>query len=257
MRVMTFNLRFDNVEDGPNDWLYRRDLVLRLINSHAPTILGTQEGMWSQLTFLKEHLTDYELYAPDRHFDEVCQYPTLFVRKGEVDTWEGAEFWLSKTPETPGSKDWDSAFPRMMSYARLSLSNTDQRFWAVVTHLDHMGAEGRYNQAKIIAEWVKQREEPVILMGDFNDHPGSAVHNVLTSSEVKLMDSWEVLGRPEDEESYTHHGFEGVPKQTRMDWILVSPHFRVRDAMIVRDHFRDRYPSDHFPYAVDLETSKA
>jgi endonuclease/exonuclease/phosphatase family metal-dependent hydrolase len=61
------------------------------------------------------------------------------------------------------------------------------------------------------------------------------------------------LGREEDEKSMTHHGFTGMPKKTRMDWILVSKHFRVIDAQIIRDNSEGSYPSDHYPYMVDLE----
>jgi endonuclease/exonuclease/phosphatase family metal-dependent hydrolase len=61
------------------------------------------------------------------------------------------------------------------------------------------------------------------------------------------------LERGEDESSYTQHGFTGVGAKGRIDWILVSGDFRVLDATIGRDHEGGRYPSDHFPYWVDLE----
>jgi endonuclease/exonuclease/phosphatase family metal-dependent hydrolase len=253
MRIMTFNLRFENSNDGANEWLHRREMIVDLIGRHSPGILGTQEGKWSQLTFLREHLPEYELYAPQREVNDICQYPTLFLRKGEIDGLEGSEFWLSKTPEVLGSKDWDSAFPRMMSYARVTPSGENRPFWVAVTHLDHIGAEARLGQSGILAQWVRKRKGPVILMGDFNDHPGSPVHRLLTSPLTGLQDSWQILEREEGRSSYTHHGFKGTPQKTRMDWILVSSHFRVLNAMIIRDNREGRYPSDHFPYALDLD----
>jgi endonuclease/exonuclease/phosphatase family metal-dependent hydrolase len=51
----------------------------------------------------------------------------------------------------------------------------------------------------------------------------------------------------------THHDFHGNCCKFRMDWILVTPEFRVLDAFIVRDHMNGRYPSDHFPYTVNLD----
>lgn len=47
----------------------------------------------------------------------------------------------------------------------------------------------------------------------------------------------------------------GTLQKARIDWVLASPHFRVTDARIIRYRFEDRYPSDHFPYMVDLSTS--
>jgi len=253
MIVMTFNIRFDNKMDGLNAWSSRRKLITDLIMKYRPAILGTQEGMWSQLTYLENSLPDYSLHAIHRTLDNICQYPTLFFNKYGFKVLEGSEFWLSETPEVHRSKSWDSAFPRMMSYARVREFNTGNDFWVAVTHLDHVGAEARYQQAKIITEWVKTRTGPVILMGDFNDSPGSPVHELLTSPETGLQDTWNILGKKEDGSSFTHHKFTGLPQKARMDWILISDHFRAIEAEIIRDHVEDRYPSDHFPFLVKLD----
>ena len=253
MYVMTFNIRFDNEMDGLNAWPLRRELVTGLIKKYNPSILGTQEGMWSQLTYLRDHLQDYRLHAPQRTIDAKCQYPTLLFHSHHFEVHEGGEFWLSLTPDIHLSKDWDSAFPRMMSYARVSTFSGKGPFWLAVTHLDHVGSEARYQQAKIIADWVKKRTEPVVLMGDFNDRPGSPIHGLLTSTETGLKDSWNGLGYGEGTDSFTHHKFTGSPQETRMDWVLVSPHFKIMAADIIRDNADGRYPSDHFPYMVELD----
>ncbi|MBW2636210.1 MAG: endonuclease/exonuclease/phosphatase family protein [Deltaproteobacteria bacterium] len=256
MRIVTFNLRFENDNDGLNGWSYRRKSVARLIERYAPSILGTQEGKLSQLSYLQENLPAYAIHTPDRIRDDVSQCPTLFIKHDAFEVLEGKEEWLSKTPDVHLSKDWDSAFPRMMSYAKLLHKESSTYLWVAVTHLDHIGIEARYNQAKIIANWAKNRKGPVILMGDFNDNPGSPVHEVLTAPDTTLQDTWQILKRKENQESFTNHGFDGIPQKTRMDWALVSPHFHVTDAAIIRDNVAGRYPSDHFPYCVDLEWEK-
>lgn len=252
MRVMTFNLRFENDQDGDNAWFYRKEMVVRMIERHAPVILGTQEGRWSQLLYLDEQLADYRLHAPERVIDDTCQYPTLFYREDLFELEEGAEFWLSETPHVHRSKNWDSAFPRMMSYAGFRSKTGNILLWVAVTHLDHIGAEARYQQARMLAEWVTERNGPTILMGDFNDHPASGVHQALCNDTTGLRDTWQTLGKSEDEASKTHHGFKGIPDKTRMDWILVSDHLRPTEALIVRDQEAGRYPSDHYPYEVNL-----
>jgi len=253
MLIMTANLRFENDRDGENSWLHRRDLVVQVVRKYLPSILGTQEGTTSQLSYLQENLPDYRIHAPNRLLDATCQYPTLFYRLDHFQFIEGNEFWLSKTPEVHRSKNWDSAFPRMMSYALLGDLSIHRKLWAVVTHLDHIGVEARLEQARIISSWVQQQTEPIVLMGDFNTGPDSWVHELLTSDESGLHDSWQTLMRAEDDQSLTHHGFVGVPQKGRLDWILVSRHFVVRDAAIIRDQFDGRYPSDHFPYTAQVE----
>lgn len=253
---MTFNIRFENDNDGLNGWSYRRKSVARLIERHAPSILGTQEGKHSQLIYLQKKLPAYVINIPGRISDDSAQCPTLFIRKAEFEVLEGREQWLSTTPDVHLSKDWDSAFPRMMSYAKLRHNKSGVHLWVVVTHLDHIGTEARLNQATMIANWVETVKGPVIIMGDFNDSPDSPVHQALTAPETTLRDTWQILKRKENQESFTSHGFDGIPQKTRMDWILVSPHFNVTDAIIIRDNKAGRYPSDHFPYCIDLEWKK-
>jgi endonuclease/exonuclease/phosphatase family metal-dependent hydrolase len=252
MLVMTFNLRFENETDNENSWSKRRDMVTGLIRRYSPSILGTQEGMGPQLDYLKDNLPEYCLYAPQRTMDDISQYPTIFFRRDEFVALDGGEFWLSKTPNAHRSKDWDSAFPRMMSFCLLRPVGGGADLWAAVTHLDHLGKQARHEQAKIIADWVIRRNGPVILMGDFNDSPGSSAHSVLTAPETGLIDTWQARNLEEGAGSFTHHSFTGVARQARMDWILVSNHIGVADAQIIKDHIENRYPSDHFPYMARL-----
>ena len=256
MRVMTFNLRFENDRDGDNAWENRRDQVVDVVKAYRPDILGTQEGKWNQLMFLKENLPDYRAHLPEREPDPVVQSPTLFVKDDRLEITGGRDFWLSTTPDVHLSKDWDSAFPRMLSYARLWDKKCEKVFYAGVTHLDHMGAEARYNQAKIAAEWANELDLPVMLMGDFNDTPDSGVHRVLTRPETVLSDTWALLEKTEGPDSFTHHGFKGVPQVARMDWILVSAAFNVVEARVIYDQEKGFYPSDHFPYMAVLSWSE-
>ncbi|MFZ2630910.1 MAG: endonuclease/exonuclease/phosphatase family protein [Desulfosalsimonadaceae bacterium] len=251
MRVMTFNLRFENEDDGGNAWACRREMVVEIINRYQPDVLGTQEGKWSQIHYLAEQLPDYEPFLPGRKPDPVIQCPTLFFRKQTVAIITGGEFWLSETPEVHLSKSWDSAFPRMMSWAEVRVVNCASTIIAAVTHLDHIGALARLEQARIIAEWSARQASPIVLMGDFNDAPASPAHKALTG--VRLHDTWWTAENNDGPSSFTRHRFDGIPQVARLDWILADPCFQVRDARIILDHSDGRYPSDHFPYMADLD----
>lgn len=253
VRAMTFNLRFENDFDGDNKWGNRCELLAKTILKYGPDIVGTQEGKPSQLDFLCERLSGYRISAESRRWDHECQYPTLFYLKQSFRFLEGGEFWLSETPAIHRSKSWDSAFPRMMSYAHLEVRATGQRLWSLVTHLDHISERARIEGAKMIRTWAFARKGAAILVGDFNDSPGSEVHQVLTLPNGPFLDTWESLRRQEDEGSYTQHGFTGVGAKGRIDWILATPELQVLEASVGRDHEEGRYPSDHFLYCVDLK----
>lgn len=253
IRVMSFNIRFENPTDGADAWFYRRDLIALVVTRYKPAILGTQEGRWNQLLDLKERLPSYCLHAPGRTIDETCQYPTLFVLGDTFNILEGDEFWLSETPRIHRSKSWDSGFPRMMSFAKLRHASSGRAIWACVTHLDHLGAEARLRQAAMIADWAAAIEAPLIVMGDFNDGPFSETHAILTQEKTRLRDTWTAIGMEDGLQSATSHGFTGIPKKQRIDWVLASPEFSVKAVSIIRDDFEGRYPSDHFPILADLE----
>jgi endonuclease/exonuclease/phosphatase family metal-dependent hydrolase len=257
MRVMTFNIRFENDQDGANSWIYRRDLVVKLIEKYDPDILGTQEGRVSQLAFLDGRLAQYKMHAPSRVLDDTCQYPTLFFHKNRFNIIEGEEFWLSKTPKVHRSKNWDSAFPRMVSTARVEHLDSGQAFFTAVTHLDHMGRKARLKQAEIIARWVRGRTVPVILMGDFNDGRNRMPMGRWPTGKRGFRTPGKRWAMPKGSESFTHHAFTGEPKKSRIDWILTTtPPYPV-DAEMVHDHFDGRYASDHFPYYVDLSWERS
>jgi len=55
--VMTYNLRFAS-PNPPNAWPTRRPLVREAIQSVAPDVLGTQEGLYGQLKDLASDLPE-------------------------------------------------------------------------------------------------------------------------------------------------------------------------------------------------------
>jgi len=253
MRVMTINLRFPNPEDGDNFWYVRRKAVIKLILCYSPDLLATQEGTRAQLNYLGRELAGYGLFEKNRVWDDRCQYPTIFYKRSAVAGYDGGEFWLSKTPGVHLSKDWGSAYPRMISFMRASKSGSKRFFWFATTHLDNISSNARMHQATIIRKWIEEKEEPVILAGDFNDVPGSDVYRILVKPTGPLVDSWKELGKPEDQSSLTHHGFTGIPQWGRFDWILLDDRLNPLKGDLVREEVDGRYPSDHFPYWVDVK----
>ena len=118
--------------------------------------------------------------------------------------------------------------------------------------MDHVSAEARSGQARVLRDLVEQENSdalPVILVGDFNDVPGSAPYDTLTSS---LKDVW-FNTHPHDAGEGTWHGFSGKAQKGRLDWILASPEVQAREAGILRNSYQGRYPSDHFPVKAVLE----
>jgi endonuclease/exonuclease/phosphatase family metal-dependent hydrolase len=252
MRLMTFNIRFLNSVDGPNDWEYRKELVLEVFWTYLPDLVACQEVTVPQLEYLATHLTGYKPFIEHRHIDPTCQYPTIFYRPETIVPGGGDEIWLSETPRVHRSKSWGSAFPRMVTYGLFREAHRDFWFYFADTHLDHVSGQAREHAALILRDLFRGLAKPTILAGDFNDLPESAVHQTLTGEGSSFRDSWEILGRSEAG-ICTRHMFNGEFCGGRIDWILLTDPFQLKEAQIITYNQADRYPSDHFPYYVDLE----
>jgi len=251
MRVLTFNLRFANPEDGSNRWEYRRELVVETILSLNPDLVGTQEGTVPQLEYLTGQLPGYLPLVAHRQVDPTCQYPTIFYRRG-LKVRDSGEFWLSETPHVHRSVSWDSAFPRLVTYGLFQQAGRDLWFYFSNTHLDHISSRARLHGARLIREFFLEKKEPLILAGDFNEPPDGAVFQEFTGSGGGLLDTWRAL-HPPGQDSPTQHNFYGQPRGHRIDWILFTPPFRVTKAEVVEYNNAGRYPSDHFPYVAEVE----
>lgn len=253
LRVMTFNVRFDNPDDGIHAWPYRKKLVVETIMDERPDLLGTQECTATQLSYLMEHLEGYRPSIPQRPKDDdpMVQMPTIFYRMESVKPILCGEFWLSQSPAVYKSKSWGAAFPRLFTYGKFKPRKWRTFFWFANTHLDHISADARLEAARMIRSWFSRKKVPVILVGDFNEPPEGPVHGILTEGPSALRDVWRgkaSLGQGDD--SSTIHHFTGRGKGGRIDWILASPSIIALEAHLVRRE--EGFPSDHFPLVAKL-----
>lgn len=252
MRVMTFNLRFANPVDGPNEWQHRKELVVDTILAYGPALVGTQEGTVPQLDYLTEHLPGYAPLTAHREVDPTCQYPTIFYRTEGLKVKESEEFWLSQTPRVHRSLSWESAFPRMVTYGLFQETGRDWWFYFINTHLDHISAPARFHGGGMIRDFFLPLKAPMILVGDFNEPPEGAVYQQLIGPDSPFQDTWRAV-HPHGEEAPTQHAFDGRPRGSRIDWILVTAPFEVVEAQIITANQAGRYPSDHFPYVAEVK----
>jgi endonuclease/exonuclease/phosphatase family metal-dependent hydrolase len=249
---MTFNLRFATPVDGPNEWEFRKELVVEVILKHRPDLLGTQEGTVPQLQYLAEQLPGYQPLTSHRQVDPTCQYPTIFYLADRFHVQESNEFWLSETPAVHRSRSWGSAFPRLATYGLFQETGRTINFYFINTHLDHISSAARFQGARMIRNFFFSLNLPIILVGDFNEPPGDPVYQELLGGGSPLRDTWRAL-HPPGQEATTQHGFDGSLKGSRIDWILAALPFQIRRVAIVTDKQNGRYPSDHFPCEAEVE----
>ena len=184
--------------------------------------------------------------------DTALEMAPLVFRSGRFDLLGAGWFWLSDTPDIPGSRSPGAAFPRTLTWVRLGCRQTGRELVFANTHFDYQPAAIDAN-ARVLGHWLIQLgpETPLVLTGDFNADKESAAYQLLTA-ESGLQDAYAAV-HPHDPAAPTFHGFGRAAPPTAIDWILVSPHFRIQDAWIDRARQGELYPSDHYPLVAVLD----
>ena len=275
IRVMSFNIRYGTAKDGENAWPYRRKMVFDVISKHRPDIVGMQEVLNGQRSELLGALPEYESLGTGR-FDGMLrgEFSPIVYRKDRFEVLEDGQFWLSDTPDVPGSKSWGNAITRICTWARMRDRATGQSFYFYNTHLDHRSPPSQQRSAELIAQRIAthdHKDDPVILTGDFNANEDTSTIRFLKGEierafektaglppSPKLRDSFRVL-HPDATNVGTFNGFRGERSRGKIDYVLVSADVQIVSAEIVHDNTDGRYPSDHFPVktTVRLEPSDA
>ncbi len=258
IRVMTFNLRTAEAADGENAWPLRRELAFERIRAFDPHLLGLQECHDAQQAAdIRAELAGYEFIGVRRGVPPApLEMTPALVRKDAFEVLERRIFWLSRTPEVPGSTSWGSAYVRSAVQLRLRHRTSGLELAWINTHFDYTPIAVR-ESARLLRRQVEALplELPVLVNGDFNAGKRSAAYRELlgAGSPRPLADAFR-LAHPGERKEGTFHAFGKLPFAQAIDWLLVSPHWRVLEAGIDRTGGPDRWPSDHYPVwaVVDL-----
>jgi endonuclease/exonuclease/phosphatase family metal-dependent hydrolase len=263
LRLMSFNLRYETPEDlGARSWRQRIPGATRMIRRLQPDCIGVQEALHGQVADFRASLPDYEFFGVGREDGRRDgEYSGIFYRKDrfQSDPADCGTFWLSDTPEVPGSRTWGNEIPRVATWVRLIDLATGRGFYVYNTHWDHQNQPSREQASLLIASRIDARKhagEPVALIGDFNSIEANPGMIYLTGRRTRiageerawangLLDTYQAL-RAGETDRRTLHLWSGSREGTlKVDHILVSRGAEIVEAEIVSDD--KSVVSDHFP----------
>jgi endonuclease/exonuclease/phosphatase family metal-dependent hydrolase len=257
---MTFNILTGGSDAHVGPWEKRKSSLVSHIRRFQPDLLGTQEALAYQAAYLRQELPEYGWAGAGRDDGaERGQQTAVFYRLDRFWMVREGHFWLSKSPDVPGSKDWFSLVPRTASWVELrSREDPSQTVFLFNTHFDPLSGMARWKSASLLRERIHEiaGDRPVIVTGDFNAHAGAQVYREVLGGESAadpiLLDSYrEVHPQPAKNEG-TYHFPGGLRIGRRLDWILHTPHLRAAECRIDASADDGRYPSDHFPVTAVL-----
>ena len=258
IRVMSFNLRYGAAKDGDNEWDLRKSLLADTINAFQPDLLGVQETLDFQASFLKERFPEFTYIGRSRDQNPVGgEQCGILFRSDRFHKLVEGYFWLSQTPDRPGSQSWDAAYPRMATWIKLWDRENRRSFYVLNTHFDHVGEQARAESATLIRKFLDELppDNDFIVMGDFNTGEKSTPYKTLFIAEdnnARLVDTFRVANPTASSAEGTFNGFKGTDTGDRIDWIGASRNLLTQTATIDKTSRDGRYPSDHFPISAVL-----
>ncbi len=262
LSLMTFNIRFGSADDGPNHWNLRKKMVFDVIKDQAPDVVGLQEALDFQIEQIKAAVPGYAHLGVGRDDGKSeGEFTAILYRSDRLAVLDSNCFWLSDTPEVPGSITWGNACTRICTWGRFQDKITGQHFYLYNLHLDYASQVSRDKGVALILQRIGQRPspDPVFITGDFNaDENNSAIKaikNATVSAQIRsdstpqtvhFIDTFRRL-HPDAQQVGTFNQFRGIDTGGKIDFIWALEGIKVLKAEILHTNTEGRYPSDHFP----------
>jgi endonuclease/exonuclease/phosphatase family metal-dependent hydrolase len=220
LRILAYNTHHGAGLDEALD-LERIAGVIRSVNPHLVTLQEIDVGV--ERTGIVDQSAAY---------GDLTEMDALF---GDFMPYQGGEYGMALLSNLP-ILEWenirlpDGAEPRTTLAARITLPATGRELWVAGIHL-YRTEEERLAQARATADFFQGTTLPVILAGDFNSQPGTAVMDF-------LGESWSV-----PEKGGIPFTFPADGPEREIDFILIRPgeafrvlEYRVLDETVASDH---------------------
>lgn len=237
IRVGTLNCR-----NTANGWRRRRHVLLPQLVELDPDVIGLQElRRWpSQGGWINRALND-------RVGDDAPYGSQRTHKTGVFRLWEGIGV-LSRLPII--ERDWLDLqiHNRVATHVAVELPGGGVLDF-YNTHLSSKTPEARTAQARLLLQWLAERaENPQVLVGDFNAHPGEPAIGLLTERLRSAHTA--VHGREPDKTVPTPLRGPAQGPEAVLDYIFVNERVDVHDAFVTFERSAPDDPrlvaSDHY-----------
>lgn len=258
LKVMSFNVRFDNPDDGINAWPNRIPLVEKYMKDEMPDIVGMQESLYHQNEDLLQIMPGYAYVGTGRDDGEKGgEFSPIFFRTDVFELLDHSQFWLSETPDAPGSIGWAAVLPRVVAWAKLMHRENGKELFVFNTHFSHVSDEARRKGMEFLSDQIEAiaSNNRVILTGDFNILKGSELYHEMLeryAQQNNLKNAELITGEAYNSDLGTFNAFRHEIDPRVIDFIFIDDNFTVEKYSIDKVMDGDIFISDHWPVKVQL-----
>ena len=256
--ILDLNIRYLNDIDLVNVWDLRKEAFIQcLLNSYAD-IFFFQEITHTQYDYIDENLSSvYEFVGIYRDSTDKSEKCSISYNIFKYTLIEWGQFWLSSTPNLPGSNDFQNFFPRICTWAALRQINGFEIILFNI-HLDHVNFDAHLPCINVALEESEKILEKfpqihfVVLGGCFYCEEDDPVIDRIKSYNYK-----EVMIEN------TFHDFTGEADR-HWDYLFYKEQGNIETNIVLRKAFvmkkdgtiseeKKQYISDHYPCYAEFQ----
>lgn len=248
MKIMTFNLRYDNETDGKHSWSFRQGALLKMIRKQKADVIGTQETTDRIYAFLKFHCRSYHLVGDGRNADRKGERCTVLIKKSRYEVLETETVWLNGDFHKAGDLDPREGFARICTMVLIQDKQTHVKTRIFNAHLAYQSEPVILRNGEQLLNYIRSFKStmiPFVLMGDFNSSIDKPLHQPLLQ---RYHEGYITLNQPRPNTFHAYGDPQGIDA---IDFIYTD---KLTFQSITTDSgtFDGLYPSDHYPVIAEL-----
>ncbi len=246
IKVISYNIRYNNPGDGDNAWDKRKASSVVMAKVEQPDFLCVQEAYFDQLDYLNKSMPEYDYIGVGRDDGKQGgEHMAILYRTDRYELIDHGDFWLSETPDVC-SRGWDAACHRIVTWGYFKNRQTGKTLYCFNTHLDHVGETARRESVKLITTRIKKiatdRKAPIFLTGDFNSNIESDIFKPLKKILKQTRED-----APVTDHHGTYNGWGNAPNNIVIDHIFYKNIVPVKYETLYSDKYGRWLISDHYP----------
>ncbi len=233
-------------------WEERRATIESLVGSYNFDIVAMQEVNFDRFISLKKALSDYDNVIGDGEGRmDVEELAPIFFNSDNFLVLAKSQFWLSETPDLPGSKSWGALYPRITTWVKLQSKITGHIFFVFNAHFCHLNEDAQLKSSALFLKKINEiaGDAPVIVAGNFNAALHSPVELLLTSNWDRFhsLQNSARLSKKKQQATKNNRSSKRFVPMRHTDHILVNSYFTVQNFHPIQSESIEKLYTGHRP----------
>ncbi|GAO28277.1 Bacillopeptidase F precursor [Geofilum rubicundum JCM 15548] len=239
-------------------WDERLLSIESLVKTENFDIIGMQEVNFDRFFSLTGILTDYDSVLGDgEDRTDIEELAPIFFKSDQFILLSKSQYWLSETPDIPGSKSWGAIYPRIVTWAKLQNKTSGHIFFVFNTHFCHLNEDAQIKSSTLFLQKMNEiaGDAPVVVTGNFNASAETPVETLLTLNWDRFhsLRNTAQLAKKSKKPDHKMGSTNGYTPTRHTDHIFVNSYFNVHSFNYMQSKEIESLYTGHRPVFVELK----